>query len=506
MLKDKVELFYRVGIADGNVMMARYTKSDETGKQRLSSVKSKTTLEDFAGLNDWVGSTVSSTIEKDNNIETTKPGNMNVFVGRRIAYPDEFTTLFFNMRKQHILTDVSVMDFNSDYVSGSDLKARIVRVPSSLGTRAIAFTVSPIDTPVVLLHFSEKAEYSTNDYINVDSNDDVEIRYLSTYRGAMSYSTLVEHDVKKAITIAQNLCTVYGAAFDFNSGLDSMMNELSNTLNKFFDPTNIHTKMDFKPISVGEIIGSGCEISVVSDIATSHIFKAQITVIDDKDGTHNVKFGYKKKALNRSYTGVDLDGENIDYVMSEPETEAFNMISEALVPVLTGTEYGSMKNIMAGTNGARIASQDADIKRRNQRIVNAGQSVDQSNALEKLNQCRLAFNNTFMKFGEPYELSENVVNRSQYDNSLITVSFHVDYGTGGAFVAVPHMHEGKKDGDSDVFYEQNHAYIPVTYDQEHANDNEVTFSNDFLRRFFDISGSVQSKIKNHSEEFKRNPV
>jgi len=503
---DHAELFYRVGIADGNVMMVRYTKPDENGKQRLSSVKSKTKLSNFAGLNDWVGSTVSATIEKDNDIENAKPGNLNLFLGNKIAYPDNLSALFYNMRKTNMVHDKSITDFASDYESDSEVKARIVRVPSSLGARAIAFTVSPINTPVVILHLSEIDDYSNNNFINVNNKDDVEIRYMSTFRNRLEYSTMVVHSATEALSIAQNLCTAYGAGFDFIDGLDSMMNELSHSLDKYFDQVNIHTKLDFKPISFGGTLGASCEITVTSDLSASNIMKAQITVLDDNSETHHVQFGYKKKVLNRNFVSINLDGQNINQIMSNPNTEEFDMISEALIPVLTGTEYGTIKHIMSGNKAAGVVSQDADIKRRNQRIVNAGQDVDKSNAMEKLNQCRQAFDNTFLKYGEPYELSENIVNRNQHDNSLISVSFIVDYGTGGAFIAIPHMTNGKNDGNSDVFYEQNQAEIPVTYDQEHANDNEVTFSNQFLNRFFEISGSVQSKIKNHSEEFKRNPV
>ena len=330
--------------------------------------------------------------------------------------------------------------------------------------------------------------------------DEVELRYMSSYRSGENYTSVVVPNISNAIAIAQNLCILYSAGFDFLNGLKSMVDILSRTSKKLIDAVNIHPQLVFHP---NNLSNAHCDIFVTSDLTQKYMMKGELVVTAENNpktgvSNHHLMFGVRKNVMSRGLTPIELNGDSITDIMGDPDNENFKPLADALYPVMTETAFGDLQKELNDDPRA-LANKAADEKRREHRIVNAGPEVDQSNAIEKLNQCHLAFDNTFMKYGKSYDISDISVSRNQYDNSLIGAAFNVDHGTSGSFVAVPHMENGKKNGDSDVFYMQSNAYFPVEYNPQHMNDDSITFSDNFVKRFFSVSGALQSKIQsNHN--------
>ena len=493
---ENVELFYRVGIADGRVIISRYTKPDENGNQKLSSVKSKTTLEDFAGINDWVGSTVSSLYEVDHDVENVKPGNMNIYIGSKPKYPQELATLFSNSKVVEVPADA----IGSDYESDNIIETKFVRVPSSMGSKAIEFLVSDHANPVIIMNFNEKGEFSADSFVNVDAGDEVEIRYLSSYKGSGTYSTTVASNVQDALRIARELCVAYLVAFDFVDGLESMVEELRNSSKEYIDPSVIFANFAVKPYDEF----TTCIMAVTTELSHQRAF-VEAAIQSSDDGSCQVSLGYRSNAFSTNITKIDLHGESLGTVMSDPSNETFGKIAAIVSPILLANDFGTVKqDISSEAHSAAAANREADIKRRELRAPNAGSDVDQSNAIEKLNQCRSAFQNTFTKYGIGFNLGENLVERNRNDRSLLGAAFVVDNGDSGSFVAIPEMGEdGRKNGNSIVIYKQSGAKYPVTYANPNASVGTITFSDDFVQRFLSISGALQSSIKTRSPLYKQ---
>ena len=490
-----VELFYRVGIADGRVIISRYTKPDENGNQKLSSLKSKTTLEDFSGINDWVGSTVSSLYEVDHDAENVKPGNMNLFIGSKPKYPPELATLFNSSKVVEVPADAIVSDYESD----NTIEAKFVRVPSSMGSKAIEFLVSDHATPVIVMNFNEIDEFSADTFINVDAGDEVEIRYLSSYKGSGTYATTVATNVHDALRIVHELCVSYLVAFDFVDGLKSMAEELRNASKEYIDPNAIFAKFAVKPYDGY----TTCIMTVTSETSPKRAI-IESAIQSGDDGSCQVSLGYRSNPLSSTITKIELNGESLGTVMSDPSNETFDQLATIFIPILTATDYGTLKQAMSPeANTAAAANREADIKRRELLVQNAGQEVDQSDVLDKLKQCKYAFSNTFTKYGIPFDISDFAIQRNPKDKSVIGASFVIDNGSSGAFVAIPEMENGHKNGKSRVYYSQPGAPVPVTYANPNASNGVITFSDDFIRRFLSISGALQSSIKTRSTQYKK---
>lgn len=493
---EKVELFYRVGISDGRVVIARYTKPDENGKQKLSTVRSKTTLEDFAGINDWVGSTVSSLYEVDHNAETETSGNLNIYIGNKPEYPQEFAAVFSKSRMVEVPADA----IDSDYASDNTVEAKFVRVPSSMGSKAIEFLISDHATPVIVMSFNENDAFSAESYVNVDAGDEVEIRYLSSYKGSGTYATTVVSNVQDALRIAHELCVAYLVAFDFVSGLESMTEELRAVSKEYIDPNAIFAKFAVKPYDGY----TTCIMTVTSETSPKRaIFES--VVQSGEDGVCQVSLGYRSNPTSSTITRLELNGESLNSVMADPSSETFDQLATVITPVLTASDYGTLKQVMSNeANTAASANREADMKRRELLVQNTGKDVDQSDVLDKLKQCKYAFVNTFTKYGIPFNISDFAIQRNPKNKSIIGAAFVVDNGSSGSFIAIPEMENGHKNGNSRVYYSQPGAPLPVTYANPNASNGTIVFSDDFVRRFLSISGALQSSIKSRSTQYKQN--
>lgn len=500
---DRIELFYRVGIADGNVTVVRYMKPDENGTQKLSSVKSKVKLEDFSGIADWVGNTVSSLYEVDHDVEDVKPGNLNIYIGEKPRYPREFATLFNSMNVVEVPADA----VNSDYGSENIIEAKFVRVPSSMGSKAIEFLISGNKHPVIVMNFNEKDEFSadamakdnedgsqeivSDAFINVDAGDEVEIRYLSSYKESGTYATTVAPNAQYALRIAHELCVAYLLAFDFVNGLSGMTNELKNISKTYINPDEIFAQFAVKPYDEY----STCIMTVVSEISPRRAI-IESAIQSGDDGSCHVAIGFRSNPLSNKVTPLELGGESLVTAMSDTSGETFEQLSQIILPVITATDFGTVKQTLtAKGNTASEANKAADMKRREQLVQNAGPEVDMSNAMENLKRCKYAFINTFTKYGVKFKIGDFSVSRNPKNNSLIGCSFAVDDGSTGSFVAVPEMAAGNRTGNSLVYYMNNGVTLPVTYKNPSATLGAVTFSDDFVKRFLNNSGSLQSTIR-----------
>ena len=499
---ETVELFYRVGIVAGNVVLTRYTKPDENGNQKLSSVQSKTTLEDFAGINDWVGSTVSSTFEVDHDVEENKPGNMNIFLGDEPEYPRELNYMFEQMKLKGTLSEFSAEEVSSNYFSNTIVSARFGKFPNSMGSKGIEYKVSGYDRPVVIMGFKDIEEFGTSTSINVDSSAPVEIQYLALYRGAGDYSTKVAKNVDQAFAIARSLCAAYMVAFDFIRGLPNMLSEIENTPNTIISTDEIFAQLSFMPWFDEMHRQVVAKMMVGSGITHKNMMLEANVRYNDDDGSCNVVIGVKKNSVSNNVNILNLEDTPLDDVMSDPENENYQKIVERVLPVVTGSDFGSTKmNMSKEADSAAEANRQGDAKLREHWIKKSTPEVDQSNAMAKITQCKEAFNNTFAKYGIPFNLSETAVSRNRQNNSVIAAAFAVDDGDSGEFNAVPSMgQQGSKNGDSNVYYKQNQATIPVEYANPNADNSVIRFSDSFVEKFLSITGALQSSIKTRSEQ------